>query len=332
MNAMLLSLIVPVYNVAEYLPKCMDSLLAQPRGSYEIILVDDGSTDGKSGALCDDYAARYPALVRVIHQANGGLGAARNTGLEAAGGEYLFFIDSDDWIAPDALSRLESEIEKTHADIYVFTFRYVSDTGEMPAEPKLSGNAPGVRSLESCPDLLLDPPGAWIHLCRRALFLDSGVRFPGRVWYEDLCTTPKLLLEAKSIVQLEDPLYFYYLRQGSIMRNANLRRNLEILDALETVRSHFAERGVLERYRPQLTVLAVDDACAAAQRVLMADPKAEFLPRFLEYVREKYPDYRREPMLKRLGKKKLILLTLLEGKHYGLARTMFRLAGKLKKN
>ena len=73
-------------------------------------------------------------------------------------------------------------------------------------------------------------------------------------------------------------------------------------------------------------------ACAAAQRVLMADPKAEFLPRFLEYVREKYPDYRREPMLKRLGKKKLILLTLLEGKHYGLARTMFRLAGKLKKN
>ena len=329
---MLLSLIVPVYNVAEFLPKCMDSLLGQPCDSYEIILVDDGSTDGRSGALCDEYAAKYPELVRVIHQANGGLGAARNTGLEAARGEYLFFIDSDDWIAADALSRLETEIEKTRADIYVFTFRYVSDSGEMPAEPKPSGSAPGVRSLKSCPDLLLDPPGAWIHVCRRSLFLDTGVRFPGRVWYEDLCTTPKLLLEAKSVVQLEDALYYYYLRQGSIMRNSNLRRNLEILDALETVRSHFEEKGQLEAYRPQLTVLAVDDACAAAQRVLMADPKAEFLPRFLDYVREKFPDYRREPMLKRLGKKKLILLKLLEWKRYGLARTMFRAAGKLKKN
>ena len=327
---MLFSVIVPVYNVAEFLPTCMDSLLRQSCKSWEIILVDDGSTDEKSGALCDEYAAKYPELVRVIHQTNGGLGAARNTGMEDAKGEYLFFIDSDDWIADNTLARLTEEIEKTHADMYVFSFRYVSDSGEAPAEPRASGSNPGLHTLHDTPDLLLDPPGAWIRICKRELFLDTGIRFPGRVWYEDLCTTPKLFLEAKSIVLLDDAFYYYLLRQGSIMRNSNLRRNLEILNALETVRSYYEEKGVLQTFLPQLTVLSVDDCCAAAQRVLIADPKADYLHEFLEYVKKNFPNYRKEPMLKRLGKKKLILLRLLEGRHYKIARAMFRAANKLK--
>lgn len=327
---MLFSVIVPVYNVAAYLPKCMDSLLRQDCQSWEIILVDDGSTDGKSGALCDEYAEKYPELVRVIHQTNGGLGAARNAGAEEAKGEYLFFIDSDDWISKNTLSRLTEEVEKTHADMYVFTFRYIADDGETPAESRPSGSPTGLHTLRDTPDILLDPPGATIRICRSGLFLNTGIRFPGRVWYEDLCTTPKLLMEAETIVYLDDAFYYYYTRQGSIMRNSSLRRNLEILNALETVRSYYEEKGVLDIYRPQLTVLAVDNCCAAAQRVLMADPKADFLPEFLDYVKQNYPDYREEPMLKRLGKKKLILLRLLEGQHYRLARAMFLLAGKIK--
>lgn len=327
---MLFSVIVPVYNVADYLPKCMDSLLRQRCESWEIILVDDGSTDGRSGAICDEYAAKYPELMRVIHQANGGLGAARNTGMEDAKGEYLFFIDSDDWIADNTMERLTEEIEQSHADMYVFSFRYISDVGERPAEPRPSGNEPRRRTLKQVPDMLLDSPAACLRICKRSLFLDTGIRFPSRVWYEDLCTTPKLFLEADSIVQLDDAFYFYLLRQGSIMRNPNLRRNLEILNALETVRSFYEEKGVLDAYRPQLTVLAVDNCCAAARRVLMVDPKAGFLPEFMDYVKKKFPDYRKEPMLNRLGKKKLILLRLLEGKRYKLARTLFRVANKLK--
>lgn len=329
---MLISVIVPVYNVADYLPRCMDSLLRQQCDSWEIILVDDGSTDGKSGALCDEYAAAHPELVSVIHRENGGLGAARNSGLEAARGEYLFFLDSDDWIADNTLSRLQEEIGKTHSDMYIFTFRYISDDGELPAEPRQTGSFSEPRTLRELPDLLLDPPGATIRLCRRALFLDSGVRFPGRVWYEDLCTTPKLLLRARSIIQLDDVFYYYYQREGSIMRNTNLRRNLEILNALETTRVYYAEAGEFETYRTWFTYLAVDSVLAAARRVLMSDPKAEYLPDFLDYVKKHDPDYRKNELLPRLGKKKLIFLKLLEGRHYRLARTMFRVAGKIKKN
>lgn len=327
---MLISLIVPVYNVADYLPACMDALLCQNCQSWEIILVDDGSTDGKSGALCDAYAEQHPELVRVIHQANGGLGAARNTGIETAKGEYLLFVDSDDTLAPEALERLSAWVKESHADMYVFGFCYVTEAGEQAGEPRLSAVTGQPVTLADEPAMLLDSPSACFRLWKRELFADGTVRFPGKVWYEDLCTTPKALLRARSIVQKPDALYRYLLRAGSIMRNDNLHRNLEILNALETVRSDYERNGVLAQYRPWLCYLAVDSVTAAARRVLMADPKAEYLPEFLAYVRKHYPDYRSCELLPRLGKKKLILLRLLEGRHYKLARALFRAANKLK--
>lgn len=325
------SVIVPVYNVADYLPACMESLLAQRCADWEMILVDDGATDGRCPALCDEYAAKYPALVRVIHQPNGGLGAARNTGLEAARGDYLLFVDSDDTIAPDTLARLSEEIDKTHADMYTFSFRYVAENGtESPAEPRTIPEGGNAFALEQAPEMLLDPPMAWCRLCRRRLFTETGIRFPGRVWYEDLCTTPGLLLAARSVVRLADPFYGYQIRRGSIMRSANLKRNLEILNALDMARAPFEAAGEAERYQPWLTQLAVTNVLDAARRVLIADPKAEYLPEFLGYVQKHYPDYRSCALLPALGKKKLILLKLLEGKHYKLAKVIFDLTNKLK--
>lgn len=327
---MLFSVIVPVYNVADYLPACMDSLLRQKCSGWELLLVDDGSTDGRCPALCDEYAQRYPDLVRVIHQANGGLGAARNTGIAHARGDYLLFVDSDDTLEPQTLERLSACAAETGADMIVFHYCYVTETGEQPGEPRLSAVAGKPVTLAEEPALLLDSPSACFRLWKRDFFADGSIRFPGRVWYEDLCTTPKALLKAGRIVQIPDSLYRYLLRPGSIMRNDSLRRNLEILNALETVRAWYEEEKALERFRPWLTYLAVDSVLAAARRVLTVDPKAEYLPEFLDYVKEHYPDYRKCELLPNLGRKKLVLLRLLEKKRYSLARTMFRLAGKFK--
>lgn len=325
---MLFSLVVPVYNVCQYLPKCMDSLLTQNFEDYEIILVDDGSTDGKSGPMCDDYAARFPEKVRAIHQENGGLGAARNTGLEASKGEYLFFVDSDDYIARHALSYLAAQIQKTHGDMYIFSLRYVRGDSVFPCEPsRLPMGTP--MTLETHPQLLLETPSACARIWRRSLFLTADIRFPARVWYEDLCTTPKYLYHAKSIIALPEPLYFYLLRDGSIMHNSNLRRNLEILNALDTIRVYFQQQGCLDACSEAMCCLAVDSALMAAQRVLMADPKADFLPDFLEYVKKNYPNYRENPLLSCLGRKKRIVLWLLERKQYRLLRGMFTLRRRL---
>lgn len=323
---MLFSVIVPVYNVADYLPGCLDSLLTQDYENWELILVDDGSTDGRCPALCDACAARYPERVRVIHRANGGLGAARNTGVEAARGEYLLFVDSDDALEPGTLRRLAACVDQTEADMVVFRYCYVTEQGTKPGEPRQSAVTGRPVTLAEEPAMLLDSPSACFRLWRRELFADGTIRFPGRVWYEDLCTTPKALLRAGRIVQIPDVLYRYLLRPGSIMRNGQLRRNLEILEALETVRAFYEGEGVLARYRDWLSYLAVDSVLAAARRVLLEDPKADFLPDFLNYVKRNYPDYRKNPLLPRLGKKKLILLRLLEGERYRTAQALFRLA------
>lgn len=112
---MIFSVVIPVYNVKDYLPKCIDSVLAQDFEDYEVILIDDGSTDGESGEICDRYAAAHPERIRAIHKPNGGVGEARNVGIEAAQGEYLIFLDSDDYIAPDMFRVLADAVAASAA-------------------------------------------------------------------------------------------------------------------------------------------------------------------------------------------------------------------------
>ena len=145
------SVVIPVYNVASYLTGCVSSVLNSTETDYEIILVDDGSTDGRSGPLCDTLAARCPNRIRVIHQKNLGLGGARNTGLEAAQGEYLFFLDGDDTISPEALSILSQAVEKFHhPDVIAFFLELWPEGGSVPTGLQRHRLPPG-PSLHPCP-------------------------------------------------------------------------------------------------------------------------------------------------------------------------------------
>jgi glycosyltransferase involved in cell wall biosynthesis len=309
--------------VAEYLPECVSTLLEQACRDFEIILVDDGSTDG-SGMLCDGYRMAYPERIRVIHRKNGGLGAARNTGLEVARGDYVLFVDSDDLLEKDALACLSRAVDETGADMYTFGFSYLYGVRRVPGEPSpLEGEPP--FDLRRRPELLLQTPSACLRLWKRELFDDPAVRFPGRVWYEDLRTVPKALISCKSIVVLPNRLYVYRQREGSIMHNPNLRRNLEILEALEDLRQFFTERDLMRRYGGWLSVLAVENVCLASQRVLMSDTKASFLPDFVRYLDRAFPGYDTNPLLDRLGKKKKLVLRLLQKRRYGLLRGIFEL-------
>lgn len=208
------SVIVPVYNVEAYLKTCVDSVIAQTCSDYELILVDDGSTD-HSGALCDRLAAKTGC--HVVHQENGGLGAARNTGIATARGDYLVFLDSDDFLSPDALSGLSAEIDRCPADIYSFGFITNDGHQDLTAfRDQLPYHTP--LTLADHPQLLLTLPNAWCRAVRRQLFLSSGIRFPARVWFEDIRTTMKLFAVADSVVSLPDVWYHYVQREGSITR------------------------------------------------------------------------------------------------------------------
>ena len=321
------SVIVPVYNVEEYLQGCIDSILANDCSECEIILVDDGSTDGVCPGLCDENAARHPEKIRVIHQENRGLGGARNTGLEAAKGEYVLFVDSDDTLSPDTLRILSGQVDKTHADIY--SFNLYSHDGK--GNGRVIEPAPvhdGVFTLLDNPEFLFALPAAWARLWRRDLFVNTGIRYPARVWYEDIRTTTKLFASASSIVTLPDALYYYLARPGSIMRSSDVSRSREILDAFDDILQWFTERGILEQYREQLCRLAIDHIrLAATVRVIRGDDHSPLIKEFLHYMYAKFPQWKQNRYIAELPLKHRILLWLMDKKQYFLIKLLFKVCG-----
>lgn len=309
---MRISVVIPVYNVADYLPGCMASVLCQDLAQTEILLVDDGSTDGKSGALCDRFARENPETVRVIHQKNLGLGGARNTGLEAARGEYVLFLDSDDTLTPDALEVLHRAVDREQPDVVAFHMRLVTPGGAELPETRHHVPLDRTLTLAQCPEMLLDSPSACMRLWRRSLFLDTGIRFPEHLLYEDLHTTPKLLLAAERIVGLDAAPYVYLQRQGSIMRGSNPEKNRQILLALDSVLGWYRERGTFDCYRRELEGLVLHHVYAAAYRVLCQDPKSPVLRVLLDYLRENAPDYRKNPYYAALTRSQRGTLWLME--------------------
>lgn len=217
----LISVIVPVYNVESYLPRCVDSLLTQTYENLEIILVDDGSQDA-SGSICDRYAGK-DARIRVIHKENGGLSSARNAGLDAASGEYIGFVDSDDWMEPDAYAVMLGLMEKYDAQL-VCAGRYdvnaatgQSTVGLCPVQEEcISGEALAGRIFlfDNCDSSACDK------LYRRELL--DGLRYPeGRVC-EDMPVTYRVALRAERVVMCDKPVYNYFHRAGSITQSIEI--------------------------------------------------------------------------------------------------------------
>lgn len=211
----LLSVIVPVYNVEQYLPRCMDSILAQTYPNLEIILVDDGARDA-SGKICDDYAARDPRI-RVIHKENGGLSSARNAGLDAARGEYLAFVDSDDWIEPEAYETMLALARKYGAKL-VCGGRYDVDgkTGQRQPglcprkEERITGEEMAGRIFlwDGCDSSACDK------LYHRSLFRE--LRYPEGKVCEDVPITYRIALQAGQVVLSDRPFYNYFHHPDSI--------------------------------------------------------------------------------------------------------------------
>ncbi len=210
------SIIMPVYNMLAYLPQAVGSVLAQTCENWELILVDDGSDDG-SQELCDEYAAA-DSRISVIHQENAGLSVARNSGLNVAKGEYLQFLDSDDWLAPKALSILLQKAEETEAEMIIFAVCYEWKDYSQKEELSLS---PGIYNSESILARLAVPalpPYAWNKFCMRYLY--EGVMFPPGEKWEDVPTVIYPISRAKKIAIISDALYHYRQRDDSITKKA----------------------------------------------------------------------------------------------------------------
>ena len=247
----LVSIVVPVYNAQDYLTKCLDSLISQSYRRIEIIVVDDGSTDG-CAAICDEYQ-RLDERIRIVHQANGGLSAARNTGIDAAVGDYLTFVDSDDYVSKEYVRRLPEALTENDADISVCEFNafFINESG---GETYLSGgeSEKGEQVFtadEALKKMLyqeLFDTEACAKVFRRELF--DSIRFPLGLFNEDLAVVYRLFLKARKACFVKERLYYYLQRSNSIMGSmSNLKR---FYDSVEIVKTLSEEISV---HRPCLT-------------------------------------------------------------------------------
>lgn len=321
------SVIVPVYNVEAYLEKCVQSILRQTERDFELLLVDDGSTDS-SGQLCEELAKK-DSRIRVIHQENQGLGGARNTGIREAKGDWLLLVDSDDWIEPEILGKSLEAGLREEADMVVFPFRSVDEEGRELAVFRENIPVGRAFALKERKDILLTAPVAWNKLYRTAFFRETGLAYPSRVWYEDIRTTPKLMALARRMVFLGDIGYNYLQRQGSIMNSGKVARNVEIIEAFDDILPWFREQGLFAEYRQELEHLTVAHILLTSSvRVLRMDYKNPLLGKFRAYVEREFPTYRGNPYNKtHFTRNQKIALWLVERRWYGAAALAFRVKG-----
>lgn len=325
---MLVSIIIPVYNVENFLERCLDSVQAQTYNDLEVIIINDGSTDN-SPEIINRYAALNPCF-KAFTIENSGQGGARNYGIEKANGEYIAFLDSDDYIAPNCIERLAEAAIKENSDIVVCNCYDVREDGSVIDEYK--NNAENITtSVFEKPEILFNRVAPWGKLFKKSVFGD--LRFVTRVWYEDMRFIPKLYLNAEKITYISDALFCYVQRKGSTMNNSNAARNLEITAAFDDLISYFKEKGVYDRFKDELYYLITEHvAVAAVTRVVLSnsdDKKAvlselqNFLGTFDDLYGNRYTD--------KLDSNKKIILAFNKRRLYPLTELCMKIKNRVSK-
>lgn len=261
----LISIIVPLYNVAPYLERCLQSLVQQDYQPLEIILIDDGSTDG-SGEICDQWATQNPSI-KVVHQENQGQAQARNRGTALAQGEWISYVDADDYLATNAMSLLWEAADSSEADLAIGNFYFVSEDGKKcvlaaPLQDKLRSGIEATEDLLYQRNIETSPCG---RLYRKSL--TEGICFPEGKYYEDLGTVYRYSLKAKRVVYCSEPLYHYVYRSDSSSSQAFQPKKM---DAIEMAQSLY--QGVC-REAPDLEKAAACRLLSMCFHILFQTPE-----------------------------------------------------------
>ncbi len=228
----LISVIVPVYNVEKYLPQCIDSILNQTEKNLEIILVDDGSLDN-SGKICDEFSKKDDRII-VIHKKNNGLSSARNAGLEIARGNYIGFVDSDDWLDKTMYEVLLKLLKENNSDISCCDFFKTANSNDsIPhIDNEIINSYNNIESLNNFYNgLYTQTVVAWNKLYKRELFKD--ISYPVGKIHEDEGTTYKLYYKANKITYTNRPLYYYRITPNSITTSKFNKKRLDIIDVYD---------------------------------------------------------------------------------------------------
>lgn len=283
------SIIIPVYNVEKYIRKCMQTVMEQTFRDYEVIVVDDETPDN-SMAIVEEFAEEYPGMIQMIHQKNTRQGGARNRGVQEARGEYLLFVDSDDYVSPRLLEVVDSHLRRVPCDILGFQYQKVTEEGKLLQTEGLASLLPGRYVPRENQEILMLPVGPVLKAYRREFYVESGFAFPEKVLYEDMMIKV-LLAQAESVVLVEDCLYYYVQSGSSSIRQKASPKMLDILTVTDLVLARFEQLELKTVFWEALEASLVYGITYILDLINLADKKDALQIPIAAYLAQHFSDY-----------------------------------------
>lgn len=294
------SVVVPVYNAREFLKECLDSLVNQTLQDIEIIAVNDGSTDD-SLEILKEYETKYASKLRVFSKENGGQATARNMGIAKCEGEYIGFVDSDDYVALDMYEKMYAVAKKDGCDYVECEYKYMKvEQDKSLKELPCYGN---VRAFGERKEMFIDPlVSPWNKLYRAELLKEKDIIFPEGVIYEDTAFFVKGIPHIQKMGFVPEAFVYHFLRENSTMNSNKAKRVGNIFPVLEDIWNYYEERGFKDTYFHELEYFCTKILlCSSLSRIASVRDKAlrkEFIEKTMTMIKNKFPGYRRNPYLK----------------------------------
>ncbi|MBQ3164415.1 MAG: glycosyltransferase [Lachnospiraceae bacterium] len=313
------SIIVPVYNVEKYLAKCLDTLVKQTLQDIEIIVVNDGATD-HSAEIIDSFACKYPQIISLT-KPNGGLSDARNYGISYATGEYIGFVDSDDYVDIDMYEKLYVKAKEENSDIVECDLHHVFPDGTIDTEV-------GERIQDKKQMLMMGRSVVWNKIYRREWLQNTGIVFPKGCIYEDVEFFVKLVPHIGKYSYV-DAASIYYVQRGDSINNKQTLKTLDILKVLQHIKDYYVEQNWYEEYKEALEFFYTRILlCSSFSRMChIADKKEreEALQKNWDTLQKNFPNWHKNKYLKQLKTKRGLYMRCINKVTYKIFSAVFAL-------
>jgi glycosyltransferase involved in cell wall biosynthesis len=299
------SVVVPIYNVEKYLKRCLESLVNQTLKHIEIILINDASTDN-SLTIMREYESKYNNIKVIDSKENLKQGGARNLGVQIAKGDYIGFVDSDDWIDVHMYEKLYAKAMETNSDV-VDSDYYVSD-GNKILDSVISNTADQIGELtnEKKKKLILNNGRMWTKIFKRELFIDNDIKFPERLFYEDNPVVPLLLVHAKRLEKVNEPLYYYFKNLESTTTTNNSYHHFDRLKTSIILLEEFENRSLYEQFKEEIEYRFSELYYINTIKICLTKfdkPEINLLFEIRNYMKINFNDYRKNKYFNRIRAK-----------------------------
>lgn len=319
-----ISVIVPVYNVEKLLERCLNSLVNQTFNNFEIIIINDGSTDS-SFEIVKKFQKSYSHLITVVDQANQGIGNTRNNGIALSKGKYLYFIDSDDYISANTLEKMYQLAEVNKADYVIGGFDTVTEEetylASYPVEYSLKEE---LLFTQDHKDLFLAHNAVWNRLFLSEIVKTEAIRFLPGLMYEDLLFSRQYFLRSQRAVIMEDNPLQYVQRDGSLMASMKTNNNLDFVEIFTALINDSKEKNLYTDYKDYIEFLAIKEVFIAAIVRVSRGKQYELADKIHSEFLTLFPNYKKNQFIRRLSFKHKLLLKLSSMKMFKVITILFK--------